>query len=629
MIARHRSLDDRLAPHGPWEVAVGDINWTTEWLTSLLWVLRTFVLVLIGFFLVGWLLIKRTKWGRQFWRISGMYFRPYRRAWLAWRPVLTVALLLLLTVAGVRLDVVLSFSNNGLFTALQEKNAAAFWRFVIIFGVIAAISVLLALISFFIAQAQIIHWRQWLNQRMLGDWLTGAAYHRGRFVAAQIDNPDQRIQQDVTSFAATGQGLAIGAVSSMVSLVSFSLVLWGLSGPLQLAGITIPRGMVFLAYVYVIIATVIAFKIGRPLIRLNFLNERYTASYRYALVRLRENSENVAFYHAEQVEGAGLLTRFGLVIANTWAIVFRSLKFQGFNLVVSQIAVVFPMVIQAPRYFGGQITLGDVTQTATAFGQVQGALSFFRFAYDDFAGYRAVLDRLTGLLDANEQARELPTPVLEDRPGGLAIRDFDVLRPDGRPMLTGLDLELPPGASLLVRGPSGTGKTSLLRSLAGLWPYASGVIARPLAGGTLFSAQQPYVPLGTLRTALAYPAPGEILADENARDVLAAVNLSHLVDHLDTETDWSRVLSPGEQQRLAFGRLLLAGPTVAFLDETTSAMDEGMEAAMYALVHERLPGTTVVSVGHRSSLTSIHTDELEMSGDGRWELRRLVESSER
>ena len=226
----------------------------------------------------------------------------------------------------VRVDVVLSFSNNGLFTALQEKNAAAFWWFVIIFGVIAAISVLLALVSFFIAQAQIIHWRQWLNQRMLGDWLTGAAYHRGRFVAAQIDNPDQRIQQDVTSFAATGQGLAIGAVSSMVSLVSFSLVLWGLSGPLQLAGITIPRGMVFLAYVYVIIATVIAFKIGRPLIRLNFLNERYTASYRYALVRLRENSENVAFYHAEQVEGAGLLARFGLVIANTWAIVFRSLK---------------------------------------------------------------------------------------------------------------------------------------------------------------------------------------------------------------------------------------------------------------------------------------------------------------
>jgi putative ATP-binding cassette transporter len=608
---------------------MGDINWSTEWLRSLLWVLRTFALVLIGFFLLGWLLVRRTTWGRQFWRISGMYFRPYRRSWLAWRPILTVAALLLLTIVGVRLDVVLSYSNNGLFTALQEKDAAAFWRFVIIFGVIAAISVVLTLITFYVAQAQIIHWRLWLNQRMLGDWLTGAAYHRGRFVAAQIDNPDQRIQQDVTSFAGTGQGLALGAVSSVVTLVSFSLVLWGLSGPLEIFGITVPRAMVFLAYIYVIIATVIAFRIGKPLIRLNFLNERFTASYRYALVRLRENSENVAFYHGEQVEGAGLLARFGLVIANTWAIVFRSLKFQGFNLVVSQIAVVFPMIIQAPRYFGGQITLGDVTQTATAFSQVQGALSFFRFVYDDFAGYRAVLDRLTGLLDANEEARDLPTPVLEDRPGGLGIRDFDVLLPDGRPLLTGLELALPPGASLLVRGPSGTGKTSLLRSLAGLWPYASGSIARPLERGTMFCAQQPYVPLGTLRSALAYPAPAEILSDENAREVLAAVNLPHLVDHLDAETDWSRVLSPGEQQRLAFGRLLLARPAVAFLDETTSAMDEGMEAAMYDLVHVRLPETTIVSVGHRSTLTSIHTDELEMSRKGRWELRRLVESSER
>jgi putative ATP-binding cassette transporter len=294
------------------------INWSTEWLKSLLWVLGVFAAVVIGFFLVGWLLIRRTRWGRQFWRISGIYFRPYRRSFLAWRPILTVLLLLLLTVAGVRLNVILSFSNNGLFTALQERNQADFWKFIIIFCVIAAISVVLTLITFFIAQAQIIHWRVWLNQRMLGDWLTGSAYHRGRFVAQQIDNPDQRIQQDVTSFAGTSQSLALGAVGSMVSLVSFSIVLWGLSGPITVAGVTIPRAMVFVAYIYVIIATVIAFKIGKPLIRLNFLNERFTASYRYALVRLRENSENVAFYHGEQVEGAGLLARFGMVITNIW-----------------------------------------------------------------------------------------------------------------------------------------------------------------------------------------------------------------------------------------------------------------------------------------------------------------------
>ena len=275
-----------------------------------------------------------------------------------WRPLLTVALLLLLTVASVRLDVVLSYSSNGLYTALQELDASSFWKFVGIFGVIAAINVLLVLVSYYIAQGQIIHWRQWLNQRMVSDWLSGSAYHRGRFVREPVDNPDQRIQQDVTSFASTSQGLALGAMSSVVSLVSFTLILWQLSGPLHIGGIEIPRAMVFLAYIYVIIATVFAVRIGRPLIRLSFLNEKPSASYRYALVRVRENSESIAFYRGEPVENAGLMARFAAVIANTWAIVFRNLKFQGFNLVISQIAVVFPLVIQAPRFFSQQITSG-------------------------------------------------------------------------------------------------------------------------------------------------------------------------------------------------------------------------------------------------------------------------------
>ena len=382
--------------------------------------------------------------------------------------------------------------------------------------------------------------------------------------------------------------------------------------------------MVFLAYIYVIIATVFAFRIGRPLIRLNFLNERLTASYRYALVRVRDNSENVAFYRGEQVENAGLMGRFAAVIANTWAIVFRSLKFQGFNLVVSQIAVVFPIIIQAPRFFAQQITLGDVTQTANAFGQVQGALSFFRLAYDDFAGYRAVMNRLTGLLDANDEARALPTPVTEPRDTGLGIRDLDVTLPDGRPLLTDLDLELAGGASLLVRGPSGSGKTTLLRSLAGLWPHVQGNIARAEDASTLFASQQPYLPLGTLRTALAYPAPAESLTDDEAADTLRAVYLGHLVDRLDEESDWAKTLSPGEQQRLAFGRILLLRPSLVFLDETTSALDEGMEYAMYELVRQRLPGCTIVSVGHRSSLGALHTDELTLQGDGRWETKTLV-----
>lgn len=598
----------------------GALDWSTEWLTSIVWIAAVFVATVLGCAVLAALISRYTRWGRQFRRLAFPYFSP--RGDAGWRPLLSVLLVLFLAIAAVRLNVLLSYWYNGMYTSLQNLDAVTFWQHVGIFAVLATIHVARALYQFYVEQALVIRWRVWLNDRMVGDWLDGRAYHKGRYTEAAVDNPDQRIQEDIAALPADSLTLGVGAVSSLVSLVSFTLILWELSGPLPLFGVEVPRGMTFLAYIFVIIATVIAFRIGRPLILLNFLQERFNASFRYALVRLRDNSENVAFQRGERVERAILGGRFRDVITNAWALLFRNIKFQGFNLSVTQIAEVFPLVIQAPRFFAGQITLGDVQQTATAFGQVHDSLSFFRNAYDDFASYRAVLDRLTGLLDADQQARALPAADVEEG-DGLQVRDLTVRLPDERVLVDDLDLDAAAGTSLLVTGPSGGGKTTLLRSMAELWPYANGVVRRPTGDGSLFLPQQPYLPLGTLRAALAYPGPADEMDDDRAARLLRQVQLPQLADRLDEEDDWARRLSPGEQQRLGFARVLIVRPKVVFLDEATSALDEGLEQSLYTLLREELPDLVIVSVGHRSSLRRFHDELLELQVDGRWERSAL------
>ena len=594
-----------------------------ELASGLLWVGGAFVLCLVGAFLLGLLLCRKTKFGRQFWRLAGPYFKPRRGDRASWKPLLTALLVLALTVVGVRIDVIISNNNNRLFTAVQEFDQPTFWRTVIFFCVVATVSVVLALGGYLIGQLQVIRWRQWTNAQVLTDWLSGTAYHRARFIDDPIDNPEQRIQSDVDSFTDTSQTLVFGLISAMLGLVSFSIILWRLSGPLDLFGVTFPRALIFVAYIFIIVSTVIVIRIGRPLIRLSFLAERLNASYRYSLIRVRDNSEAIALYGGEGVEERGLMTRFSAVIANVWALVWRNLKFNGTNLVISQIANILPYVVQAPRYFSRQMTLGQFTQSADAFGQVAGSLSFFRGAYDTFAAYRATLDRLTGLLDANDQARVLPVPLSGSRATGLEVEGLDVFMPTGEPLVNRLDLTVEPGEWLLVRGRSGSGKTTLLRSLAGLWPYVRGVVSRP-QGDVIFCAQQPYLPLGTLRSAITYPAPAEDIPDHAVRQVLHDVQLGQLAEHLDETKDWMETLSPGERQRLSFGRVLLLQPGLVFFDESTSALDEGMEHALYTLVRERLPRTTVVSVGHRSSLGPLHQRELVLLGSGAWSNGSLV-----
>jgi vitamin B12/bleomycin/antimicrobial peptide transport system ATP-binding/permease protein len=596
------------------------VDWSTEWFTSLVWIVGVTIAALVGCVIAVALLTRFTVWGRQFRRLAFPFFSP--RGPEGWRPLLNAFAVLLFVIIAVRVQVVNSYITNGLYTALQELDAPTFGRYILIFSVLSVAALAQTLLAYYLQQRLVIRWRVWLNNHVVGDWLEGRAYHRGRYTHSSVDNPDQRIQEDVASMPAVSMSLATGAVGSLVALVSFTLILWQLSGPLVLGGIEIPRGMVFAAYLYVIVATVFAFRIGRPLIGLNFRNELLNASFRYSLVRLRDNSEGIAFHRGEGVERGVLNTRFSAVIDNAWAIVFRSLKFQGFNVIVSQFSQIIPLLIQAPRYFAGQLTLGDVQQTASAFGQVHDALSFFRLAYDDFASYRAVLIRLTGLLDADADARALPSVAIEEG-DGLEVRDLTVRLPDDGVLVDDLDLRLTAGDALLVAGPSGSGKTTLLRSFADLWPYADGTVRRPLGDDALFLSQQPYVPLGDLRTALAYPGPATGIDDDRAAAVLRQVQLPHLVDRLDEETDWSRRLSPGEQQRLGFARLLLVRPKVAFLDEATSALDEGMEHALYTLLREELPDTVIVSVGHRSTLNQFHAERLELLGQGRWQVATL------
>lgn len=599
------------------------MDWSHEIVASLVWVITAFLISVVGVAATGWGIVRHTQWGRQFWKVSGAYFSPRSHP----RIVVKLLLILLLTLFTVRMEVLFSNWYNGFYSAMQKLDGKLVWFFLDLFGVLATVHVVRALVYFYLKQAFQVDWRVWLNDRAVDRWLGNRAYYRGRHVADGVDNPDQRIQQDIAGFVENSMSLTTGLINAVVSIFAFTIILWGLSGPLTLAGFTVPKAMIYLVYVYVLVATVFAFKLGRPLIRLNFLSEKFNASYRYALIRVREYGESVAFYRGEKVEGALLNSRFRDVIGNAWAIIFRSLKLSGFNLAVSQAATIFPIIVQLPRYLAKQIALGDVMQTGSAFGQVQDALAFFRDSYDTFATYRAILDRLSGFEDTLDKVDALPAPSMASDGKRVAVSGLTVYAPDGTALVSNLTLDMSLHRPLLVRGPSGAGKTTLLRAMAGLWPFADGQIIRPDGDRSLFLSQKPYLPIGTLCQALYYPKPAQ--DEERARQVLVACQLGHLASRLNEEADWSQILSLGEQQRLAFGRALLNRPQAIFLDEATSAMDEGLEDAMYRLLSREFPDAVMVSVGHRSTLRSFHAFELVLEGGGAWTTKIIADLQEK
>lgn len=621
------------------------LDWGNEILASLWWIAKAWAISAVLMVAVSALLARCTGWGRQFWHVTGGYFVG-RQSIPVWA---LLGVLLLSVMVSVRMDVLFSYYANDQSTALQvafegassgstavrDSGVDGFWKSIVIFVALVAADITRTLLDLYLMQYFIIRWRVWLTGHLTGDWLDDRAYYRGRFLGAfggePVDNPDQRIQQDIDVFTTgtgpetntptvgTAQTLLFGTVNAVLSVVAFTPILWNLAGPLSILGVTIPKALFWLALLWVAVTTVVAFWIGRPIIGLTFRNERTNAAFRYALVRIRDAAEAVSLYRGEDAERRTLGRRFAAIIANYRRLVLRGVAFLGWNRSISQIISPLPLVVQAPRLFAGELKFGDVMQSAGAFGSVQSSLSFFRAVYDAFAGYRAAIIRLDGLVTANEQARALPrlaATVSDD--GAVALADVRVCSPLGEQLVEALEVQLDPGDTLVITGPSGTGKTTLLRSVAQMWPYASGSVAHP--ADTMFLSQLPYAPLGDLRTVVGYPAPPGRYPDDAIRAALEAVTLGHLTARLDEESDWGTRLSPGELQRIAFARVLLARPAAVFLDEATSALDPGQEFAVYRTLRQTLPETIVVSVSHRDSVDRHHRQRLELLGGGRWRL---------
>lgn len=592
------------------------MDYSQEAITSLIWILQTLAITSVVFSFGIFLLVRFTQWGRQFWMFAGGYLSPKRSI----KPILFFLLIVAMTLLSVRISLVHSEWYKNMYTSLQEFNEHIFWQQMGLFCVIAASSVSAALVSYYLEQRFVINWIEWLNEQLVDKWMAHRAYYKTQYLSENLDNPDQRIQQDVQSYVKTTLSLSTGVIDAVTSIISYSILLWGLAGPMMVLGVEIPHMMVFLVFGYVIFTTLIAFWLGRPLISLNFINERLNANYRYSLIRIKEYAESIAFYAGEKVEKNQLYQQFNAVIHNMWIIVFRTLKFSGFNLVVSQISVVFPLLIQVGRYFEKQIKLGDLMQTLQVFGQLHANLSFFRNTYDNFASYKATLDRLTGFSYAIEKVNNKSQTQIHNHPTDVIFKNLSIQNPLGHTLIKHLNITLPQGTSLLIQGKSGAGKTTLLRTIAGLWNYAEGEINCP-THNQLFLSQKPYVPQGNLMSALAYPNNADNISHTKAIEILNKVQLGHLAEQLEKEQDWTRILSLGEQQRLAFARLILHKPAVAFLDEATASMDEGLEFSMYQLLQQELPQTTIISVGHRSTLKTLHQQQLILQDKGQWQLR--------
>ncbi len=562
------------------------------------------------------------------WFLATPYFRSKEKA-SAWA-LLVIVLVLNFVLVG--LHVVLNNWSGAFFESFQGKDSVAFFQLLLTWryspdgywGVIpgfvglAFVLIVLSIIRSYLRQWLQIRWRRWMTERFQDNWLTGRAYYVLALQAdradAGTDNPDQRISDDVNNFVDSALVLGLELISKVASVISFLTILWGLSGSVTLFGVTIPGYMVWVALIYAVVGTLLTNLVGRPLVGLNFAKQRLEADFRFALVRMRENAEGIALYAGEADEGRNLTARFAGIVVNWYAIMMRNLKLSALIAGYEQVAIIFPFVVAAPRYFSGALNFGQVNRIAGAFATVQGGLSWIVDRYSDLAEWTATANRLATFqrtLDAIHLAEGKGIVMAPATDGAVSSAGLRLTLPDGSALLDAAGLRLAPNEATVITGPSGTGKSTLFRALAGIWPFGSGTLQRP-RGSALFLPQKPYIPLGTLRRAVSYPAAADYYPEAQVAAALTDAGLGRLVPELDRDEPWTQRLSGGEQQRLALARALLARPDWLFMDEATASMDPEGELDLYRMVRERLPGTTLVSISHRPEVTALHGRQINL-----------------
>ena len=549
---------------------------------------------------------------RQFFRDVWYLTKSYWQSEEKKKAFFLLGCIIALTLGVVYMLVLLNQWNNSFYSALQNYDAKKIFDELIHFSWLAAIYILLAVYSYYLQQTLILNWRRWLTTRFIDIWLQNKTYYNLQMFGKDTDNPDQRISEDVRQFVEMTLSFGIGILKAFCTFASFVVILYNLSGSLSFTFMgktwTINGYMLWASLIYSVIGTYITHIVGRKLVKINFIQQKYEADFRFSMIRLRESAESVAFYRGEAQEGSVFKQRFKMLLDNFWKLVNKQKQLVFLNSGYSQIAIIFPFVVAMNRYLTKEVTLGGLMQVASAFGRVQDSLSYFVDMYSSIAQWQAVVMRLTyfgrHMHEVSQQAERFHV----ERFAAADVVEADNMQinlPDGKPLLENISFTLHPGHNVLIKGVSGSGKSTLLRAISGIWPFVDGKIFLPERDKLMFIPQKPYLPLGTLRAALNYPG-NKPIDDTELIYLMDLCQIGYLKDKLDLEADWSHVLSVGEQQRLAFVRVHIQQPQWLFLDEATSALDEDTEATMYSLLQERLQQTTVVSVGHRSTLNKYH-----------------------